>query len=559
MSQAYARLIAGMRARVPARGNVPVTAKQIHQYIADLPLANPTVAARELTNLLENMLGTVWPGGERLEALEELAKVVAQLADGFERQLASESFPLPPAKLALAETLGGFQRALSEGYALAVYELCAPAGKVGWMRGKSVAQGLARTLYHGGLSLLWQYRLYRNPPEGAWLRMHAAYSFAMDSELADKEVTLDNGHRVESRHLYIHALLLALSNPYRFSARELSDAVAITGVVAPRCSLQQSGDGPIAIDTEADAGPGYIPEERRAAAPGLLSFDAGPARAALAADRGVAPGSTTAYRLPGSGSSVEVGHAFIDRLQLTWGGDASRGHTRLQAGHQLEAAVGLHGLHMLLAGGQSFQSFLNGLRGAGITIGAQTQSPAWTASADLGGVPVQRVQVLDQSLGGYRLLWHAEAGTRIRVGEIVGLAQLAERGDTQDWMVGIVRWLRIESSGKFDTGIELLARQALPAAVRLPDARGQLRDPVRALLLREADSERLLLSRPNEALPQALEISLPEDPHDWQPVPSVRLAQVESSDMLGPNYLSLAVSSAPRITVADAAAADGAA
>lgn len=558
MSQAYARLIAGMRARVPARGKLPVTARQMHQHIADLPLANPAVVARELTNLLENMLGTVWPGGERLEALEELAKVVSQLADGFERQLASESFPLLPAKLALAETLGGFQRALSEGYALAVYELCAPVGKVGWMRGKSVAQGLARALYHGGLSLLWQYRLYRNPTEGAWLRMHAAYAFAMDSELADKESTLDDGRRAASRDLYMQALLLALSNPYRFSARELADAVAVTRVVAPRCSLQQGGSGAIAIDLEADAGPGYIPEERRAAAPGLYAFDTEAARSALAADRGVIPGSTTTYRLP-DGGSVEIGHAFIDRLQLTWVGDASRGYTRLQAGHYLEAAVGLHGLHMLLAGGQPFHSFLNGLRGAGITIGAQTQSPAWTASADLGGVAVQRVQVLDQSLGGYRLLWHAEAGTRIRVGEVIGLATLAERGDTQDWMVGIVRWLRIESNGQLDTGIELLARQALPAAVRLPDARGQLRDPVRALLLRNAEEERLLLSRPNESLPPALELSLPEDPHDWQPVPSVRLAQIESTDMLGPGYMSLAVSAAPRASSAHVSEAGDAA
>ncbi|MCK9365823.1 MAG: hypothetical protein M0P72_01555 [Metallibacterium scheffleri] len=555
MSEAYTRLIAGMPARVPAAGGIPASARRMQQNIAQLPMANPAVAARELTHLLARMLTTVWPGGERLAALDGLGASVAQLSDGFERQLANESFPLPAAKLALAEIVSGFQRALADGYVLAVYELCAPAGKVGWMRSQVIAQGLARALRHGGLSLLWHYRLYRTPPAGAWLRMHAAYAFALESGIADKPVTLDPAQRLSPSTIYKHALLLALSNPYRFSARELSDAYEITGVFAARCRLHAGGSGAIALDLAADTGPGYLPEERRAAAPGLHDFDAEPARAALAADRQMQPGGIAhgTYRLHDD-KTLEVSHAFLERLQSTWSGNAERGHARLQAGHPLEAVIGLHALHMLLAGGQQFQTFLSGLRGAGISIGAHTQSPAWAAPADGGGVAVQRVQVLDQSLGGYRLLWHAETGMRIRVGEIVGLAPPAERGDTQDWMVGVVRWLRIEESGQLDTGVELLARQTLPAAVRFPDARGQLRNAVRALLLHGDDHEQLLLATLNDAIPAALELSLPEDPRDWQPLPSVRLAQIESSAALSPGYQSLRVSAAPRPMPASAAA-----
>jgi hypothetical protein len=143
---------------------------------------------------------------------------------------------------------------------------------------------------------------------------------------------------------------------------------------------------------------------------------------------------------------------------------------------------------------------------------------------------------------------------RIRVGEIVGLAPPAERGDTQDWMVGVVRWLRIEESGQLDTGVELLARQTLPAAVRFPDARGQLRNAVRALLLHGDDHEQLLLATLNDAIPAALELSLPEDPRDWQPLPSVRMAQIESSEALSPAYQRLRVSAASRPVPANAAA-----
>ena len=553
MSQAYPRLIAGLPARVPASAAMPSSVRQMQAHIGQLPLANPAVAARELTRLLQGMLGTVWSGAERLQALQALDATVMQLCNGAERQLATESFPLPPAKLALAESVSAFQRMLAQGYALAAYEMCAPAGKVGFMRGKSVLQALVSALHHGGLDLLWRYRLYRTPQPDSWLRLHAAYALARDCALADKEAALDDANtRRTPRALYLHALLLAVSNPYRFSGRELNDAWEVTGLMAARCTLESSASSAIAIDPASDAGPGYLPEERRASIPGLLSFDAEPAREALAADQRMQPGGATrlSYRM-GDGRVLEVTHVFLGRLQSTWGGAAERGHARLPAGHPLETCIGLHGVHMLLAGGQPFQSFLSGLRGAAVAQGTQGTSPAW-AAADSGGVLVQRVKVIDQSLGGYQLLWQAEAGLRIRVGEIVGLAPLAERGDVQDWMVGIVRWMRIEDSGQIDSGIELLARQALPAAVRFPDAGGTLHNPQRALLLRDGDREHLLLAVLGEAMPRALELSLPEDPRDWQPTPGVRMGHIESSEPIGPSYISLTVNAAPRASAVDA-------
>ncbi len=558
MSQAYLRLIAGLPPRVPASASAPTSARQVQQRIEQLPLANPAVATRDLATLLDTVLGTVWAGGERLEALRALGATVGQLCGGIERQLATEAFPLPPAKLAMAESASEFQRRLAQGYALAAFELCAPHGKIGLLRGKSVLAALALALHHGSLNLLWRYRLYRTPQPDTWMRLHAAYAFARDSGLAVREAAIDASGTVRSpEHLYLHALLLAVSNPYRFSGRELNEAWDVTGLMAARCVLDGSADTSIAIDPSTDAGPGFLPAERHVSVPGQWAFDAAPARAALDADRRMQPAGATriTYRLAG-GRALEIPFAFLERLQSTWEGAAERGHARLPAGHPLEAAIGLHGVHMLLAGGQPFPAFVSGLRGAAVTAagGAADTGPAW-AAADSSGVAVQRVKVLDQSLGGYQLLWQAEAGLRLRVGEIVGLAPLAERGDVQDWMVGIVRWMRIDEGGEIDTGVELLTRRALPAAVRMPDAKGTLRQPLRALLLREEDHETLVLAQSGETLPDALELSLPEDPCDWHPVPAVRPVHVQATETLGPAYVGLVVDAAPR--AAPAAQDDG--
>lgn len=554
MSQAYARLIAGLPARNAASGDTPASARQTQQRIALLPLANPVVAARELLHLLEMQRETLWPGSERVEALDLMAQTATQLSGGFERQLLSESFPLPQAKQDLAETVGNFHALLAQGYALAVHELCAPAGKVGFMRGRMVGQALARALHHGSMDLLWRYRLYRTPREQTWRRLHAAFGFAQDSALADKPIEIEPQRHADARQIYLQALLLAVSNPYRFSGRELNDAWDITGIMAQRCVLNSGAAGSLLIDPAGDAGPGYLPEERRAATPGLLwSFDAEPARAALAADR-IAPTTATSgvvtYHL--GARTLQLQHVFLERLQATWQGSAARGHARLSAGHMLEASVGLHGVHMLLAGGQNFQAFLAGLRGAGVGM-SEGQSPAW-AAADAGGVTVQRVHVLDQSLGGYRLLWQNASGTRIRVGEMLALAPPAEHGDMQEWMIGLVRWLRIHDDGKLETGAELLARQALPAAVRAPDSQGRLHVPQRALLLFGENGEHVLLAHTSETLPAALELSLPEDPRNWQPTPSVRLVQVNRQMLVSPGYIELSVRTAPRAAPAAAVA-----
>jgi hypothetical protein len=95
------------------------------------------------------------------------------------------------------------------------------------------------------------------------------------------------------------------------------------------------------------------------------------------------------------------------------------------------------------------------------------------------------VRVVDQGLGGYRLLWErgdGGASARARVSELVGLA-LPDPGDGDvEWMIGVIRWIRIDDQGRVDAGVELLARRALPVGVRALD-RKQAPVPLRGLLL----------------------------------------------------------------------------
>jgi len=129
--------------------------------------------------------------------------------------------------------------------------------------------------------------------------------------------------------------------------------------------------------------------------------------------------------------------------------------------------------------------------------------------------------VLDQSLGGYRVIWPAAENLRARIGELVILASAALADEAQDWMVGVMRWLRIHADASVEAGIELLARRAKPASLRSYDDERHLRPPMRALLLDSLGEDSLpatVLTPPLlERHLERVELTVPLDIYDEKP------------------------------------------
>lgn len=553
MNDSYARLVENLSERVaPQRGQV-ASARAMRDFVEHLPLANPAQAAREVGAMLVAMEGARWPVGERIEALEILRVPVAGLCEGFEQQLGTESHPLPPAKEKLVETALAFHRGLARNYALALHELCAD-GKLPMFKGKAAATAAVRTLVHLGTTLQWSYRLYRTPPPGAWRRLHAVHRFAQQIGVADKPVTdaLSDGAELDVRQAYAHALLLALSNPYRFSSRELRDGWLLTRCFAPYCELGSAAGAAIAVDESNDDGPGYVPEERALARSGVFAVDLAPLKKFLEEHAAMQPAGIErlSFRQRG-GQNVEVSLAFLHRLRSSWAGSAERGFVRLGAGHVLDAVIGLHALHFVLAGNSDFGAFMQKIRGGAITLAAREHAAAWTAGADSARPRPVSAQVLDQSLGGYRLQLQSSGGAlRIRVGELIGLAPAEEDGEPQEWMIGLIRWLRADDDSVF-AGVELLARRGHAGGVRLSVDGEELHTPQRAVVMpdRQRDVDSLLVAHLFDQRATAIELTLPADPASWSSRPTVREHKVAAIEEISPAYY--------RISLANPDAASG--
>ncbi|MGH8089920.1 MAG: hypothetical protein ACREO6_00515, partial [Rudaea sp.] len=353
MSALFERLASGLPERhVPRRNSFASDAKSLRQWLAQLPLANPGATARLLISALREMNQLRIDAQQRIDALEMLREPIGNIVSVLVKQVLGDSFPLPPQKQQLGQLAQDFEHELALGYCAAIYDLCAPAGAVPFLRGKSVALALTRALQHRGGSLYQIYLRYHAPPAGAWQNLHDLFGFATAVGADEKPVPDRRGGTTTVRQVYIHSLLFALSNPYRFTQRENGDIYALTRMWAEHCELREgrAPAGAIAIRTDSDRSPGYLPEEREEPdvdswaleISGLLRF--------LEGHMALLPPGTQTTEFGTRVAAVSVATDFVARLMHAWQSNSDRGQPRLPAGHALDTVIGLHDLHYVLAG-----------------------------------------------------------------------------------------------------------------------------------------------------------------------------------------------------------------
>ena len=539
MSELHRRLLRDVpERRAPKAGDFATETRAMRSWVAALPMANFLASAHMLVNGLRAMNALRISPGERIDALEIMRGPVNQLAALVDKQIVGASFPLPPQRAELGTLAQEFQSELALGYRMALHDYCAPNGNVPLLKGKAVGLAAARALVHAGARLQKAYLLYRTPPKGSWQSLHDVYRFTASLGLESRTVDDAAAGAATPRQIYAHAVLLALANPYRFTQRELLDAIAFTRVLAPYGELRRVAGGKAAhpIEVDADRGPGYLPEERTSVDDGVLELDLAPVLAFIEEQVAALPPGIQLLTLRARAAApMQIDVELARRIVDGWTSDGTRGHRRLAGGYTLQTVIGLHDLHFVLAGNEDFDSFLRRVRGTTISLSERDTAAAWAiGSSEQMRTQRMPARIVDQGLGGYRLLWERGSGgenVRAKVGELVGLA-VAEGGNgAPDWMAGTVRWMRIGDDGRVDAGVELLARRALAIGVRALDAAGNAHPDMRGILLQPLRAEEtavygsLLTPGLFEREPAGIELTLPADPHRWPSAPSVLRVQ----------------------------------
>ena len=456
--------------RKPNKDSFPTQAKVLRQWIDALPLANSGVTAKMLYNGLKELNTLEVDALARLETLELLRQPINFTLTGMDKHVIGQPLPLPQQKRQIGQVMKDFHRELSLGYKLAIVDLCGPKGSVPFLRGRYALLAVVRAMEHIAALLGKCYLTYSEVPDGAWRELNALFAYAVSQNLHEKleKDPQVAGVSISPLSCFLQAALMFLTNPYRLTQREIVDVEAATRIWAAYATLRldNRGEGVFLIDAESDSGPGVRVGENaslvwRLDCAGMVSsirqqFDA------IGRDGQLTPRSKL-------GQSTPLHRELIERLLLAWGFGGERVHQRMPAGHMLEAAIGLQSAHHLIGNNLDFNMFVNALSQVGVSLTDRERSAAWAqASSESAKPSLSRVEVQDQSLGGYRIYWPSAANLRAKVGELIVLSTPVDEDDDdpRDWLIGVLRWLRGGNNDSLEAGIQLLSRKGEAVAIR---------------------------------------------------------------------------------------------
>lgn len=474
--------------RPPAADSLSIVPAGLKLWIDALPMANPGVAARMLYNGLKEHNGYQIEPSQRIKLLDLLRVPVRQVCQTLDKQVMNMPFPLPPQKRQFGEVSRDFHHLLAQGYRLAALDICLGRTSVPFMKGGLVIHALVRAIVHLRDALMKCYFSYAAVPEGYWRQLHGVALFAREMGLLDKGGDDDHAllrakHSIEG--FYLQPVLLSLCNPYRFSQKEIADLGIAFENWAAEASLAFDAEALKAhefpLSPDSDLEPGRVDQQSESAFGVRWRVVSGKLFQALNRELDRIPAGQSAVSLRARRTeTVDLSIELIGQVRNALGVSAERGFSRLPARHQLETVIGLDAVHYMTAGRLDFSSFLEMSRqGSQIDI---AQAPNWTGlAADQFRPLVINARVLDQSLGGYRVLWPKSESLRAKIGELIGLSTGGD-DDEQVWMVGITRWLRVHADSQIEVGVELLSRRVRALSVR-GAAGGKLANPQRGLLL----------------------------------------------------------------------------
>jgi hypothetical protein len=370
------------------------------------------------------------------------------------------------------------------GFAECLVDICSPRGNVPFLRGKAAAMALVRAMTHSAQLLSKCYVSYSEVPSGTWALLHRLAAFGYDAQLMDKALNDAQfpGVSLSGETMYVQALLSFIGNPYRLTQKEIVDVEAACRVWAGQVRVDTSGSsGSFVLDPRSDS----PPMSPRAEVNGpFWRLDTAALVQSLKSQMQVRPGIDAPVAVRGRlGQGPDIAADVVDKLIVAWSFSGDRAHPRLQANHAMDACIGLHAVHYLAANKLDFKEFAAELSG-GVALSDRERSAAWAQTSSEAAIPAPaRVRIIDQSLGGYRVIWENADGLKARVGELIALAAVADDDDERDWLVGVLRWLKGGSTDSLEAGIQLLSRRVEPAAVRATGEAHTSRVILRALLL----------------------------------------------------------------------------
>ena len=495
----------------------------VGEWVSKLPMANVPEATGQVRQAAFEIarLKTDWP--TRMALLETIRPTVLYLTTRLDRNVGGTG--AQETNVRLAQRL---QTNLCSGYIGVVLSATSAARK------NRKALGVASLAIHRAISdlsrtLLRTLQFYVTPADRFWFKLNALYRLAEQLGIdADKHPDSDSDASpdLSIAGTYLRALLLAMARPYQLRPHQLSSVFHMLGNWVPMVSLSPADDKDLhLVALDSDQGPGHADRfEQTADTRGIRS------EVLVYELQAAGRGADNSLNVP-----KDVDAKLLEHLADSWDKPKPRTFGRADASDAMKVCVGLSAIHYYLSEGTRFSELLPRAGGAPaqknpffekdvkfVPNEVERHRDVWAEAPDAGGkIPqnpfIENPEVaifnagrdqkqgtesharerqhggadeageryecydattMDTSPGGYRLRWNQPFPPNVQSGELVALKEISE----QNWCLAVARWLRQDASGAF-MGIQLVAPQATPVAIRVIQTKGGQTQFHRAFLL----------------------------------------------------------------------------
>lgn len=480
---------------------IPLSESKARAWIAALPLTDPGETTRRIFHGLVDLNRRALPAMTRLNISEMLRPAVEVSLEALQRHLEARAFPLTQKSQKIFELTQSLMLEFAGSYQVAALDMLTK--KEG--NKKALQMTIYRALDFMGRVLLLTYSVYVRTRETLWHDIHHLYLLATENGVEKLKIRdpSPGAPTIEAR--YIQMNLLALVKPYSLRQGEVTRLVQyfvkhshLAGI-APDSGGQQIGDYVHAAVLNSDEPAVMMP---------ISDLPHSPTVRVITLKALVACMDDHIRELEAKGIPAMILHDGLSRnlakrviYHLT--AVRNRSFNRFPKKETIGMVTRMTDVLGVIRHSQRteanedaeaedmlFNVFLSG----DYEDEGEAQQAVIQHVSEEDGARIHTWKVMNTSVGGYGLCWEGKEESGARVGEIVGLRDLADENSV--WMIGVIKWMEFVAGKGLCCGVELLSTKVMVLSVQQVINRGLTQKlPVDGLMLPSIEG-----ARPDPAL-----------------------------------------------------------
>ncbi len=441
---------------------------KVKSFIESLPAANPLESGKLLLEELETLNRQKVASQARVKALELYRPVISNLQKVLDSHYCNKRVPLTPKSKVYADLIKLLHTELANGYKLAILD--SNSARFSLNKKTDAALIVQRCIESLRNIAFICYQCYVSTPLGAWSEFNQLFSYALEQEIENVPVPLNETQQSSIALTFKQALLMQLATPQNLSHIDIKltaqyifkNAHLAQLKPAREVDLNHHADGRFIVPLSSELPP--------TALRGSVDFNYDEANYILITQDIIAKirrdVQTTLAKKPDNTALFESSLTDAKHLGLLrylfkhWGSFPKRVYSRVKKLDTVEVNIGISSIHYFLnhpeASAQAKQKMSDTLFGGPEFITDEFGRLGQTSMADEAAPQTSRWISFNVSANGAALRKPSDVDENVRVGDLISIRESGKK----TWSLAVIKWVMLKDQQKLDIGIQLIAPNA---------------------------------------------------------------------------------------------------